>query len=218
MDSKHEVMAAVQSGDIPKLQKLLADDPSAAAARDVYGVSAIMQALYTGRPDIARILQGAKADLDIFEATSLGHADRVAALIAKDNSLSNVWSPDGFTPLHFACFFGQEETARDLLNHGAQVNVASRNPMKVMPLHSAAAARKLGIVRMLLEHQADPNARQQEGWTALHAAAQNGDQEMLDLLLQFGADSSVANDAGVTPAQVAREKGHANLLRPLGAA
>lgn len=218
MDTKHEVMAAVQSGDTSKLRQLLADDPSSAAARDVHGVSAIMQALYTGRADIAKLLQDARSELDIFEAASLGLADCVTALIVNDSSLANVWSPDGFTPLHFACFFGQEETARLLLNRGAEVNVASRNPTTVMPLHSAAAGRNLAIVRMLLEHKADTNAKQQAGWTPLHAAAQNGDQEMLELLLKYGADPSLANEAGVTATQLAREKGHTELLRRLGAA
>jgi len=218
MDTKQEVMAVIQSGDALRLQELLADDPSSAAARDAYGVSAIMQALYAGRTDLARLLQDAKDELDIFEATSLGQPNRVVDLIAKDTSLVNVWSPDGFTPLHFACFFGQEELVRLLLSHRAEVNVASRNPMRVMPLHSAAAARKLGIVRMLLEHNADPNAKQQAGWTPLHAAAQHGDQDILRLLLQHGAEPSVANEAGVTATQLAREKGHTELLRYLGAA
>ncbi len=218
MNTKDEVMAAVQSGDLAKLQQLLAQDPSSAAARDVHGVTVIMQALYAGRTEIVKMLQDAKPELDIFEATSLGKADRVTDLIAKDSSLANVWSPDGFTPLHFACFFGQEETARCLLNCGAEVNVASRNPMKVMPLHSAAAGHNLRIVQMLLEHKADPNAKQQAGWTPLHAAAQHGDQEMLELLLKYDADPSIANEAGVTAAQLAREKGHVELLRRLGAA
>jgi uncharacterized protein len=218
MDAKLEVMAAIQSGDSPRLQKLLADDPSAAAARDSHGVSAIMQALYAGRADLAGLLQDAKPELDIFEATSLGQPDRVSELISRDPSLVTFWSPDGFTPLHFACFFGQEEPVRLLLSHRAEVNVASQNPMKVMPLHSAAAARQIAIVRMLLEHKADPNAKQQAGWTPLHAAAQHGDQEILKLLLQLGADPSIANEAGVTATQLAREKGHTQLLRFLGAA
>jgi ankyrin repeat protein len=79
-----------------------------------------------------------------------------------------------------------------------------------MPLHSAASARNLEAVRLLLEHGAPSivNARQQRGWVPIHAAAQNGDRPMVELLLQHGADPKLANDEGKTPSMVAREKGH----------
>jgi len=58
------------------------------------------------------------------------------------------------------------------------VNSPSRNAQRVMPLHSAAAGRHLTIMQALLAHGADPNARQADDFTPLHAAAQNGQIEM----------------------------------------
>src|SRR5689334_23454650 len=54
------------------------------------------------------------------------------------------------------------------------------------------------IVRMLVESDAPVNAKQHGGWTPLHAAADNGDEEMIKILLQHGADPLAQNDDGKT--------------------
>jgi len=194
-------------GDIDGLRRLLEDDPACAEARDANGVSLLMHAIYRGRRDLAETIAGKKKTLDIFEASSLGRLDRLRQL-TPDAATVQSRSADGFTALHFACFFGQPESARLLIESGAAVDAVAANPTKVMPLHSAASARNLEAARLLLAHGAPPNARQQYGWAPIHAAAQNGDRPMVDLLLQYGADSKLANDEGKTPAAVAREKGH----------
>ncbi len=211
MDSKPPVIEAIEAGDLERLRALLAEDKSLARMRDAKGVSPVMHALYRHREDMLDLLLPAAPGLDIFEATSLGHVKRVAELLRVDPGLATNWSGDGFTALHFACFFSREEIALLLLQHGASVTAAARNPMKVTPLHSAAAAQDLSLVRALLEHGALPNARQQQGFTALHAAAQQGNQALAELLLQYGADRSLTNDDGITPAALAAKNGHAEI-------
>lgn len=197
-------------GDTDGLRRLLDGNPGLAEARDASGVSLVMHALYRGRRDLAELIAAKKKELDIFEAASLGKLERLkdcACDVAAINSRSN----DGFTALHFACYFGQPGAARLLIEKGALVDAVASNPMKVMPLHSAASARNLEAARLLLEHGAPVNARQQGGWVPIHAAAQNGDLAMVELMLQHGADPKVANDDSKTPAMVAKEKGHAEI-------
>jgi ankyrin repeat protein len=216
--SAEEIMAAVQAGDLEKVKALLGDagaTTTAAGARDAAGVSAIMHALYRGRRDIAEVLAAAKGELDIFEATALGRRERVEELMRGKPSEVGALSGDGFTALHFACFFGQDEVAALLLAHEARVDAVSKNAMMVMPLHSATAGHRREIVRMLLEKGAPANAKQQAGWAPLHEAAQSGDVELVELLLKHGADSRQANDAGVTALQLAREKGHEAVAKKL---
>src|ERR1700747_1550459 len=213
-----EVIAAIEAGDAGQLRTLLAEDRSLAAARDASGVSALMHALYRQRKDMVDVLRAGRGDLDIFEASSLGRADLVEDMVSRDPRLANARSGDGFTPLHFAAFFGQESVARVLLEHHADAAPVTNNGMQVMPLHSAAAGRNLAIARALLEHGAPVNARQQKGWTALHAAAQHGDRAMVELLLKYGANPNAKNDAGRTPEQVAEEKGHTEVAERLRAA
>jgi ankyrin repeat protein len=197
----------LRTDDADGLRQILDQDPAASEARDAAGVSLVMHSLYRGRRDLAELIASKKQLLDIFEATSVGRLDRLKECI-RDTSTINARSKDGFTALHFACFFGQPEAARLLLEHGAATDAVAANPTQVMPLHSAASARNREAARLLLEHGAPVNARQQGGWVPIHAAAQNGDRPMVELLLKHHADPKLANDEGKTPAAVAKEKGH----------
>src|SRR5919201_2887491 len=153
-------------------------------------MSEVLQAVYRGDTAEAERLAAGR-DLDVFEAAALGRTDRVGELLDSDPSLANAWAEDGFQPLGLASFFGHAEAARLLVERGAEVNSASRNQMKVMPLHSAAAASdpdtRYEIAKLLLEHGADPNARQQDDYTPLMAADQVGDARLRELLVEHGA-------------------------------
>lgn len=214
MNNSERCFELLQAADMGGLRQLLEQDLAASNARDANGVSLLMHCLYRGRRDIAEFIAGKKKTLDIFEATSLGNLGRLKECVS-DKALIDARSGDGFSALHFACFFAQPEAARILIDAGAAVDAVAANPMQVMPLHSAASARNLEAARLLLEHGAPVNARQQGGWVPIHAAAQNGDRPMAELLLKHKADPKLANDAGKTPAMVAREKGHAEIARLL---
>jgi len=197
----------LQAGDAEGLRQLLEKDHGAADERDAQGVSLLMQCLYRGRRDMAELIASKRKTLDIFEAASLGRVERLREC-CRDASSIDSYSKDGFTALHFACFFGQPDAARVLIEGGAAVDVVAANATRVMPLHSAASSRNVEAARLLLEHGAPVDVLQQGGWVPIHAAAQNGDRPMVELLLKFGADAGITNDSGKTPAMVAREKGH----------
>ena len=74
-----------------------------------------------------------------------------------------------------------------LLAGGANVNAVTKETMKVTPLASAAAARQIGIARVLIAHGANVNAQAENDFTPLHEAAANGDLELATLLLEHGA-------------------------------
>ena len=209
------IFEAIASGDVDRVRELVAADPSVAAARGADGVSALLQARYRGRLDLVEALLEAGPELDVFEAAALGDTTRLRELLDADPELAGAWSSDGFTPLHLAAFFGHEEGARMLLEHGADVGAVARNTMAVEPLHSAAAAGQAGIAQALLDAGADPNARQQGGFVALHAAGQNGDAALTQLLLERGADPAARTDDGRTAADFAAESGHEGLAESL---
>jgi uncharacterized protein len=210
MENSGRGFELLQKGDTDGVRQLLEQAPAASEARDTTGVSLLMHSLYRGRRDLAELIAVKKKALDIFEATSLGRLDRLKQCLTDKDAINSL-SKDGFTALHFSCFFGQPEAARLLLESGARVDTIAANPMRVMPLHSAASARNLEAARLLLEYGAPINARQHGGWVPIHAAAQNGDRPMVELLLKHNADHKLANDEGKTPAMVAREKGHGEI-------
>jgi len=216
MDQSQRCFELLQTGDADGLRRLLDETPDAAEAKDAAGVSVLMHALYRGRRDLAETIAGKKHELDIFEASSLGRLARLQGCLS-DAAAINSFSKDGFTALHFACYFGQPEAARLLITKGAKVDAVANNATQVMPLHSAASSRNLAAARLLVEHGAPVNACQQGGWVPLHAAAQNGDQEMVDLLLAHGAEVDITNNDGKAPAMVAKDKGHAKIASLLEA-
>ncbi len=203
-----ELIAAVNAGDAERVARLVADDPDLAAARDEHGVSAVLLSRYRFARDVTDALLAADPDLDVFEAATLGHGERLRALLLDDPSLSTAFAPDGFTALHLAAFFGKAESARSLLDAGADVNVYSRNDFNVQALHSAAAGRHLEVCRILVAGGADVNASQLSGYTPLHEAAQHGDIELVELFLSAAADTAARMDNGQTPAETAEAAGH----------
>jgi ankyrin repeat protein len=68
---------------------------------------------------------------------------------------------------------------------------------------------------MLLKNAADPNVREQGGYTPLHAAAQNGDEATIRVLLYGGADLLLRGDDGKTPLDLALEAGHTGAAKLL---
>ena len=198
------VFELIDAGDEDALRDELDLHPDLAGTRNAEGLSPVLYALYNGKADLVEPLLDANPPLDVFDAAAVGRTHGLDELLDGDSELVTSWSPDGFTALHLAAFFGQEEAAKILLERGAEVNLVARNAtIHVTPLHSAAAGSHPGIVKLLLEHGADPNAAQDGGYTPLHSAAQNDDRESAEALLEAGADPSLAKDDGKTPADLA---------------
>jgi uncharacterized protein len=207
MNTIEEFVEAIKEGDFHRVQQMIEQDPSLTDAKSSSGVSAILLALYYGSPAIAELLIAQDASLDIFEAAAAGKLNRVRLLLDEQPSLVNAFASDGFQPLGLAAFFGHAHIVELLLARGAEVNSASANAQRVMPLHSAVAGQHVEVARMLLEHGADVNAKQQDEFTPLHEAAQNGQLEMIQLLLAFGAKKDQQKSDGQTAFSIALEKG-----------
>jgi ankyrin repeat protein len=207
-----EVFAAIEMGDVEALRRLVEADPSSASVRDEDDISAVLSARYRDRLDMLAILLAAGPQLDVFEGSAVGDAGRVEELIRGHPELVGAWSRDGYTPLHLASFFGHADVVALLLERGAGVSPVSRNPMEVMPIHSAAAAGHAQVVAVLLDHGAQVDARSHLGFTAIIDAAQNGDVALVAMLIDRGADPQGANDRGQTPLDVARDKGHQEVV------
>ena len=158
-------------------------------------MSDLLQALYRGENEQVEKLLAVDPELDVFEAAAFGRDDRLRELLDEDPSRANAFGDDGFHPLGLACFFGHPEAARLLLERGADVNALSTNEhVQTAAIHASAAAAgdeatRYELVKLALEHGADPNLRQGGGFRAIDAARQNGDSRVEQSLFEHGADT-----------------------------
>ena len=70
-------------------------------------------------------------------------------------------------------------------------------------------------VKLELQKGADVNARDDFGYTALHAAAENNHVEIVKLLLTHGADRDAKVESGETAIDYARANGYNEVVRLL---
>lgn len=84
------------------------------------------------------------------------------------------------------------------------------------PVADAAQANDAARVRALLQEGADVSTPQPDGLTALHWAALNDSQEIVDVLLLAGANlEPLTRVGGYTPLHLAARSGHASIVRSL---
>lgn len=81
--------------------------------------------------------------------------------------------------------------------NGDNINATDRTG--VTPLMRALARKDLAYAKWLLDHGADANQRENDGWTALHFAAQDGFIEGVQLLLSSGAPVDAIDANGNSP-------------------
>jgi ankyrin repeat protein len=163
-------------------------------------LSPVLAALYEGRREDA---EHRAEEPDVLEAAALGRLDVLRIQLEGDPEALSARTPDGFTALHLAAFFGGGGAVRMLLAAGAPADGDADNRLGVRPLHSAAAARDHDAVRALLEAGAAPDVRQHGGYTPLLQAAHADDPELTRMLLDHGADRALAADDGRDAAAMA---------------
>ncbi len=171
--SYEDFFQAVKRDDARAAQQLLARGFDANTL-DPQGQSGLANALREPSPKVAQLLiDWPKTDL-------------------------NAQSAQGESPLMLAAIKGELELVQKLIKKGADVNKTGWTP-----LHYAASAGQVGIIRVLLENHAYIDAESPNGSTPLMMASMYGTQAAAQLLLEEGADPLLKNQRGLTARQFA---------------
>lgn len=117
---------------------------------------------------------------------------------------------------HVANHNGPPELALALLRCGADPNATAGNQMNTTTLYQAICNRASpAMISVLLQNGADPNKKQDDGYSPVHMATSNGDVEALRLVLGAGGDANAQAINGATPLDFAVQKHHIDVARVL---
>jgi ankyrin repeat protein len=180
---------------------------------DHHDTTPLCEACRRGFDEIVGILLDAGADArwkdrdglssSILMACAGRHVSTVQLLINHDDSLLEMSSASGMTPLLVAVFYHQFDIVRFLLDRGANIYVTHRYG-RMTALMYACEERDLEIVRLLLAAGVDVEARDHFHYTALHhAAIMDRVEAARELILQHNANMFAVDRDGLTPFELA---------------
>ncbi len=145
-----------------------------------------------------------------------------ARLLLNAGADPNQRDPNGAAAIHGIAYWSEKDPADalDLLRqHGAGIDIRNQQGMTALLL-AARYGTSIRTLKRLLAQGADPDARDNDGNTLLHAAAMNskdGTLERYDWVLANGGDPDARNHAGQTPSDRARLTRNVTLLSGLEA-
>lgn len=133
--------------------------------------------------------------LNVFDIGRKGTVDQVKEILKSNSTAFNVLNNDGFSPLVLACYRGNNEVAKFLIENGSDIN---GNSKMGTPLMAAIVKGNNEIAKLLIEKKANINSSDTNGTTALIYTVQFQNVEILKLLVKNNVDKSHKDNDGKT--------------------
>uniref|UniRef100_A0A803TST9 Ankyrin repeat domain 52 n=1 Tax=Anolis carolinensis TaxID=28377 RepID=A0A803TST9_ANOCA len=215
------LMLAITNGHVDCVHLLL-EKGSTVDAADKRGRTALHRGAVTGCEDcLAALLdhdafvlcRDFKGRTPIHFASVCGHSEILRTLLQaalSTDPLDSVVDYSGYSPMHWASYSGHEDFPHNhcFMGQGRSVLVSCFCHSRT-PLHAAAFADNIHGLQLLLRHQAEVDATDQLGRTALMMAAENGQTAAVEFLLyRAKADLTVLDVNKNTALHLACSKGH----------
>lgn len=189
------IRQAVREENVDRIKALLDEKPERVRQVDCVGNAPLHLAVAANNLPMVRLLVERGSRLDALNGN--GRTPAVIALFGlhrwwrseeKPEILELLLKSGAEYRMLIAATLGDESRVRELLRSDPALANAA-DPCWRRPLSAAASKGHTGIVRILLEHGADPNAKEAicQGGLALHVAARRGFIEIVQLLLDKGA-------------------------------
>jgi ankyrin repeat protein len=219
---------AAQNGHLEVVKILLTLDVNIDLADD--GVTPLWIASQCGHYEIVKLLLDKDADCEtmskndsrrpIHQAAQNGHFKVVEALLeagALASPEKDCFDNKTPSPLYLAAQSGHFDVAKILLEYDADPNFVVREK-GTTPVLTAVYKGAIKTVELLLDHGANVNCPNSDGWCPLMVAAQKSDCGMINLLLSRGAAVNAENKGGATALFIASHHGNATAVSRLFAA
>jgi ankyrin repeat protein len=207
------IMTCARTGNAEAVKLLIAHEANVNAAETWKNQTALMWAVADQQAEAVRLLLARGADVrarsksgftPLLFAAQQGNIE-TARLLIEAGADVNEAAPDGMTPLLIATASGHGPLAIFLLDQHADPKVA--NDRGYTALHYTASNRGLlDLIKALLSHGTDPNARLtrgETGATPLFLAAAAGNVPAMRTLLEGGADPRIPTKENTTALMVA---------------
>jgi ankyrin repeat protein/L-ascorbate metabolism protein UlaG (beta-lactamase superfamily)/predicted esterase len=192
------IFEAAERGDLEAVTRLLKADPKLVKAQNAEGDTALHLAAGCRRGEeaalpIVRLLLESGAALETRNTSNqtpllyaaYGGFRRVIELFIAKGAAVQYQDTNGRSPLHYAAREGRPEAVGVLLKNGA--NPSLRDNQNRTPLEYAVLGNKTAVVETLM-NLVRYDVKGPEGSTLLHAAASQGNDDLVGKLLEQGAD------------------------------
>ena len=188
----------------------------------VYNSTPLNGAAQSGHIDVVKLLLDEGADpskpddengqTPLHWAAVDGHIEMVKILLDRGAEPNKI-DGSGDAPLHGAAYKGHNEVVKLLLDGGADPNEVG--DYERTPLYWAIEGHYEDTVKTLMDRGAEPDKTADSDIdrdTELHAAVNWGNRDVVQRLLDAGAQPNKTNENGYTAAELARVRGHAEIL------
>jgi ankyrin repeat protein len=149
---------------------------------------------------------------NIFDIARTGTVSEVKDLMKKNPNVINETNESGFSPLILACYRGNVEVAKFLIDNVKDINYKSKEGTALSGL---SFRYNKELVEYLLKKNADPNIADANGTTPLFWAVKSGNKELTELLLRYKADKTVKDTQGMTPFEYALQTNNKEIINLL---
>lgn len=161
---------------------------------------------------LSSLLSAQENAKSIYDVARSGTVAEVKELMKQNPDIINQINENGFSPLILACYRGNTEVAKYLIDHVKDLNYKSREGTALAGL---SIKYNKELTEYLLKKNADPNIADPTGFTPLFWAVKFGNKELTELLLKYKADKTLKDSMGMTPFEYALKADNKEIINLL---